>query len=122
MVWEFEYHANSDYLEAKVAGELTDAGLTKMAGERWAMLQRLRCRKILFNFTQAINALEISEIHARPGETEKVGIQRVNRTAALVPAAELPKYRFMETVYRNRGFDLNVFTDRAAAEAYLAAE
>jgi hypothetical protein len=122
MVWEFEYHAQADFLEAKVEGELTDAGLTKMAEERWAMLQRLGCRKILFNFARASNGLDVSEIHARPGETEKIGIRRVNRTAALVPAAELPKYRFMETVYRNRGYDLNVFTDRGEAEAYLAAE
>lgn len=122
MRWEFLYHPQQAYLEAKVAGELSDAGLTRMASERWAILRRLGWRKVLFNFAEATNGLPVHEIYSRPGETERIGIPRVNRAAALVPAAEWDKYAFMETVYRNRGYDLKIFASREEAIRYLSAE
>jgi len=122
MRWEFLYHPQQQYLEAKVSGELTDEGLTRMASERWVILQKLGWHKILFNFMDAVNSLGIFEIYARPEKTEGVGIPRVNHTAAWVPTGELDKYGFMETVYRNRGYDLRIFATREEAIRYLAAD
>lgn len=119
MRWEFLYHPQQQYLEAKVFGELSDAGLTKMASERWMLLQKLGWSKILFNFAEAINSLRIFEIYSRPMKTAELGIPRVNHTAAVVPAAEWDKYAFMETVYRNRGYDLRIFALREDAIRYL---
>ncbi|MBW8888450.1 MAG: hypothetical protein JF616_11900 [Fibrobacteres bacterium] len=122
MLWEFLYHPQNQYLEAKVSGELTDEGLTKMASERWALLQKLGWRKILFNFIDAVNSLRIFEIYGRPAKTAGIGIPRVNHTAAWVPAGEWDKYAFMETVYRNRGYDLRIFASREEAIRYLTSE
>jgi hypothetical protein len=117
--WEFEYHDAAAYLEVRITGSLSHADLNAMAKERWAEMQKRNCRKILFDFSRIGSTMSVADIYARPSETERIGVPRVNRTAAVVPQAFLEEFRFMETVYKNRGFDLNVFTRKEDALRYL---
>ena len=120
MKWKFNYHRDRDYLEVIISESVSSSELNQMAIERWDVLLNLNCRKILFDFTQITNMLSIIDIYKRPEESEKVGVLRTNRTAAIVPEIYFKEFQFMETVYKNRGFDLNVFTKKEDALNYLA--
>jgi hypothetical protein len=120
MKWEFHYHNDLDYLEVIVSGTLSNDELNQMAVERWNELKKSNCKKILFNFTQITNILSTVELYHRPEQSEKIGVLRTNHTAAVVPEVYLQDFKFMETVYQNRGFDLNVFINREEAIDYLA--
>ena len=120
MKWEFHYHKEPDYFEVIVSGALSNDELNQMAVERWNELQKSTCRNVLFDFTQITNILGIVDIYHRPEQSEKIGVLRTNNTAAVVPKIYLQEFKFMETVYQNRGFDLNVFDNREDAINYLA--
>jgi hypothetical protein len=120
MKWEFHYHEEPNYLEVIVSGTLSHDELNKMAVERWSELRKYHCRKILFDFTQITSMLDTIDIYHRPEQSEKVGVLRQNYAAAVVPVIYIHEFRFMETVYKNRGFDLNIFDEKEAAINYLA--
>ena len=120
MKWKFNYHRDHDYLEVIVSESISSSELNQMAIERWDALLNLNCHKILFDFTRITNMLSIIDIYKRPEESEKVGVLRTNRTAAVVPEIYFKEFQFMETVYQNRGFDLNVFNNKEDAINYLA--
>jgi hypothetical protein len=119
MKWEFCYHEDHNYLEVIISGPLTSHELNQMAVERWSKLRELNCKKVLFDFTQITSMLATVAIYHRPEETEKIGILRGNRTAAVVPDIYWKDFKFMETVYQNQGFDLNVFNNKEDAINYL---
>lgn len=120
MKWEFHYLAEPNCLEVIISGDISPDELDRMAMERWQELRKYDCGKILFDFTRITNTLNTIEIYNRPEQSEKIGVMRTNRTAAVVPEIYLKDFKFMEIVYQNRGFDLNVFTDRQKAIEYLA--
>ena len=120
MKWKFNYHRDHDYLEVVISESISNSELNQMAVERWRELRKLDCHKVLFDFTQIKNMLSTIDIYKRPEESEKVGVLRTNRTAAVVPDIYIKEFQFMETVYQNRGFDLNVFNNKEDAINYLA--
>ena len=119
MDWEFHYRQEPNYLEVIISGALSHDELNAMAIERWVLLRRFNCRKILFDFTQITNILNTVDIYSRPGQSEHVGVLRTNHSSAVVPKGYFKEFKFMETVYKNRGFDLNVFDDKEDAINYL---
>jgi len=119
MDWEFHYRQEPNYLEVIISGALSHDELNAMAIERWVLLRRLNCRKILFDFMQITNILNTVDICSRPDQSEHVGVLRTNHSAAVVPKIYLKEFKFMENVYKNRGFDLNVFDDKEDAINYL---
>jgi len=119
MRWEFLYHKDANYLEVVVHGNPTSSDLNKMAKERWDKMQALGCKKILFDFTAITSMLTTFEIYHRPEQTERVGILKVNRTAAVAPAAYKRDFKLLEAAYLRRGYDLHVFDTREDAINYL---
>lgn len=119
MKWELIYHKDLNYLEIIISGALTSHELNQLAVERWDKLQELNCRKVLFDFTQITSMLATVAIYHRPEETEKIGILKVNRTAAVVPDEYWSDFKFLETVYRKQGFDVTVFNNREDAINHL---
>ncbi len=121
MNWEFNYFKDHNYLEVIVHGNPSSDQLNQMAKERWNMLQELNCKKVLFDFTRITSMLATVAIYHRPEETESIGVRRVNYTAAVVPTTYWSDFKFMETVYQNRGYDLHVFQSKEDALNYLIA-
>jgi hypothetical protein len=119
MHWEFIFREEEKYLEVSIHGHLTNDGLNKLAVERWAELRRRDCRKVLFDFRDTENTLDTFAIYQRPDESEKHGVLKINCTAAVVPEKFLIEFKFMETVYRNRGYDLSVFIKEEDAIGHL---
>ena len=119
MDWEFHYRQEPNYLEVIISGPLSNDELNAMAIERWVLLRRFNCRKILFDFTRITNFLNTVDIYGRPNQSERVGVLRTNYSAAIVPKLYFNDFKFLETVYKNRGFDLNVFDNEEDAVNYL---
>jgi hypothetical protein len=120
MDWDFRFPPDTDYLEVVVRGNISPEGLDAMAVERQRMLDSRDCRKIFFDFRAAPNPLSVIDTYHRPEALFRAGIRNQNSSAAVVSPRDLGSYRFMETVYRNRGYDLNVFTSEEEAKAFLA--
>jgi len=119
MDWEFHYRQEPNYLEVIISGPLSHDELNAMAIERWVLLRRFNCRKILFDFSRITNFLNTVDIYSRPDQSEQVGVLRTNNSAAVAPQIYFKEFKFMETVYKNRGFDLNVFNNKEDAINYL---
>jgi hypothetical protein len=119
MRWEFLYQEKQGYLEITVVGDLSLEELNKMAVERWQHLKRYNCNKFLVDFMGTSKMISISDIYGRPDDSEKIGGQRINRAAAVVPDIYLKEFKFLETVYRNRGFAISIFNSRDEAIHYL---
>lgn len=119
MEWEFHYHPKRNYLEIVISGPLSSHELNQLAVERQNKLRELDCRKVLFDFSQITGMLATAAIYHRPQETAQLGILSGNRTAAVVPEVYWKDFQFMETVYKNQGYDFNVFLNKDEALAYL---
>jgi hypothetical protein len=119
MDWEFHYRQEPNYLEIIISGPLSHDELNAMAIERWVLLRRFSCRKILFDFTQITSILNTVDIYSRPDQSEQIGVLRTNHSAAVAPQIYLKEFKFMENVYKNKGFDLNVFDNKEDAIDYL---
>ena len=119
MDWEFHYRLEPNYLEVIISGPLSHDELNAMAIERWVLLRRFNCRKLLFDFSRITNFLNTVDIYSRPDQSEHVGVLRTNYSAAIVPKVYFNDFKFMELVYKNRGFDLNVFDNKEDAVNYL---
>ena len=119
MEWEFHYHPEHDYLEIVISGPMSSHELNLLAVERQNKLRELNCHKVLFDFSQITSMLATTAIYHRPQETAELGIHGGNRIAAVVADADWKDFKFMETVYKNQGYDLNVFLNRDEALSYL---
>ncbi|MEJ2565116.1 MAG: hypothetical protein P8164_02010 [Gammaproteobacteria bacterium] len=119
MEWEFHYHPEHNYLEIVISGALSSHELNQLAAERQNKLRELNCGKVLFDFSQVTGMLATAAIYHRPQEIAQLGILSGNRNAAVVPEIYWKDFKFMETVYRNQGYDLNVFLNKDEALAHL---
>lgn len=119
MEWEFHYHPEHDYLEIVISGPLSSHELNQLAVERQNKLGELNCHKVLFDFSQITSMLATAAIFHRPQETAQLGIQGGNRNAAVVSDFYWKDFKFMETVYKKQGYDLNVFLNKDEALSYL---
>jgi hypothetical protein len=119
MDWEFEYHESSNHMEARVKGDLSTEGLNAMTTDLLAEMRKRDCRKLLFDYSGISSALNVVDFYKRSAESERIGASRVNRVVAVVPEKFLQEFGFMETVYRNRGFDVTIFTGKGPAVRHL---
>ncbi len=119
MNWEFHYRQAPNYLEITISGPLSHDELNAMAMERWALLRRLNCRKLLLDFTQVTSVLNTADIDSRPEQLEHVGVLKTNHSVMIAPKVYFKEFKFLETVCTNRGFDLNVFDNKEDAVNFL---
>lgn len=120
MEWTFAFNREQGILEVAVKGEMTPPELNAMARENLAEIKKHDCFKCLLDYRQAYRNLGVLDAYNRPKDISKIGVDRNYRIAILVPEAEYPKYAFQENVYKNSSYDLEIFTNREAALAFLS--
>jgi hypothetical protein len=72
----------------------------------------------LIDHRETTFAFKFSDYYERPSINEKLGVSRRFRTA-IVFSQLTEDTRFMETVFRNRGYNLRHFTDIDEGKAWL---
>lgn len=103
-----------------IKGEITRRNVMQLNLQAHALGRELRVSRYLVDVTEATNvdsALEIYKL-AYSDMQHAEGIDRYARVATLVRPGD-HSHDFMETVARNAGHDVRLFTDRDEAERHL---
>lgn len=115
MNWHIFFNDDLKCVEVVAKGDMTLNELNQMTLERWEALTKYNCKTLLFDYSGITKMLNTTEVFNRPGDLERMGGVRANNAVAFVSEKFLDEFKFMETVFNNRGFDFTVFTDEQKA-------
>ena len=123
MDWQISFLEEEQIVVLETAGRLDPTQSLAMAREGLAAGQQRGWRRGLIDHSR-ITFMEESTLamYQRPGELHRLGMLPYFRVAEVVPAALAGAFEFLETVSANRGFQIRVFADRAAALRWLLAD
>jgi hypothetical protein len=120
MEWTVSFLKDQRIVVIETSGVADGAGsfeMTKSISKAMATHLATRC---LIDHT-AITSISgsISEVYYRPQRVFKFNIPFRIKIAEVVLPAHKRHFDFLETVFRNRGFDFSVFNDREPAIQWL---
>jgi hypothetical protein len=119
MEWKIQYLADEKVLYIKTKGMLTSESANLMVKEAVAAMDLYQCEKQLVDHSETTFALNILEYYERPSINQQIGLSHLWKIAMIFK--ELTEQtHFMETVFRNRGFDFHEFENMEEAKAWLA--
>lgn len=78
-----------------------------------------QCNKQIVDHCETTFALNILEFYERPAINQRLGISYTWKIAMVFKELN-EQTHFMETVFRNRGFDFHQFADIETAKVWLA--
>ncbi len=116
---EFRSHLNALYI--KTRGVLTAESANEMIREIVSMMAQYRCNNQIVDHRDTVLNLSVSEYYRRPNINEEIGISRSWKVAMIFKELNQDTH-FMETVFRNRGYNMREFADLKEAEAWIAEE
>jgi len=102
----------------KMFGEFDAKTLSESTASLVEELNRTGYRKILLDHSEATPVLSVLEQHKRPEVAGKIGIHRAC-CVAIVYRKDHEAYFFIETVARNNGFSVKIFTSTEEAMSWL---
>jgi len=120
MPYTLRHEAQNECVVLTVTGTVTMEAIREMAPAVAALCERTGCRRILNDMSTATVEVSFLEVFGSPKAMDESGVSRQTIRALVVP----PDFReagFLETVTRNRGHNLRVFTDLAEAKRWLLA-
>jgi hypothetical protein len=118
MEWKIDYIADQDILYIKTQGVLTSESANAMVSEIVKAADLHKCNKQIVDHRETTFALKLLEYYERPLVNKEIGISYSWKIAMVFK--ELSKDTgFMETVFRNRGFDFRQFLSVEDAKAWL---
>jgi hypothetical protein len=118
MEWTIQYLADEKILYIKTSGVLTSESANLMVREAVQAMDVYQCGKQLVDHSETTFALNVLQYYERPSINQQIGISRSWKIAMIFK--ELTEQtHFMETVFRNRGFDFHEFDDVEKAKAWL---
>ena len=109
---------HDEIIYVKMIGEFDAKTLSESTASLVEELNRTSYRKILLDHSEATPLLSVLEQHERPEVAEKIGVQRACRVA-IVYRKDHETYLFIETVARNKGFSVKIFTSTEEAVNWL---
>ena len=123
MGYKTEPSPDGKYIIQKPTGEMTRELAVKYILESHALGKKLGIDRYLMDLTEARNADSIFDNYdfAYRDMKETPGINRLARVAVLVSPDD-HSHDFIETVVRNSGQDVTMFTDRELAIKHLTQE
>ncbi len=117
---QLHYNPDIDCIELIVEGVFNMARLKQIALEVAKLSGESGCQRILNDMSRATIEVSLTEAYSSPQQMDESGICRSTRRALVVPP-DFDLARFLETVTRNRGHNLKVFTERDEALNWLQA-
>jgi hypothetical protein len=119
MEWIIEYIAVENTLYIKTKGVLTPESANAMVKEIVQAADFHQCNKQIVDHRETSVALNLLEYYERPAINQQIGISYSWKIAMVFKELNEETY-FMETVFRNRGFDFRQFADIEEAKTWLA--
>ena len=120
MKWTISHIPESNTIHIETAGEMTVEVLNQMVKEAIEASELHNSRLFLVDHRKVLVALNILETFDRPKELSTIGFPRESRIAVVVPESSPEKFRFFETVSRNRGYRILIFKDIKLAKEWLS--
>ncbi len=121
MSYSLRYDQDVDCVVLTFEDELTIAIIKEVAPQVARMCEETGCQRILNDMSSATIALSIAEIFSSPEIMDESRVSRRSKRA-LVVSPDFTDSHFLETVTRNRGHNLMVFTNIEEAKQWLLAE
>ncbi len=118
MEWTIEHRPEQDILYLKSGGVMDVSSANAMVADLVAAAARYACRRHLVDHRATTFAFNLVNYFERPAINEKIGVSVTWKTA-MVFAESTQETHFMETVFRNRGYNFREFTDVNEALAWL---
>jgi len=118
MTFTTEYKPETDCIVVRVEGELDLALLQRIAAEVSKIVERVGCKRILNDMRNAKPTKLTMDIYEMPGTAKQAGVHEACKRA-LVVTDETPDFHFLETVFRNQGHQVRMFTNLDDAKAWL---
>jgi len=119
MEWTIEYLAVEDVLYIKTRGTLNAESANSMVKEIVQAASFHQCNKQIVDHRETSIALNFLEYYERPAINQQIGISYSWKIAMVFKELNDHTY-FMETVFRNRGYDFHQFADIDEAKLWLA--
>jgi len=104
-----------------VQGRVTPAVSDEIMRRGAAALRQHRANRALYDMRRARMAVPTLSLITRARFADDLGIPKSTRVALLC-AVRTPHYELLDTLARNQGHTHQIFTDGAAALAWLRAE
>jgi hypothetical protein len=118
MSHRLHHNPETDCIELTIEGAFDMERLRRIAPEVARLSEQRGCRRILNDMSGATITLAISGLYDSPQQMDAAGVSRATRRALVVPP-DFTQAPFLETVTRNRGHNLRIFTDREQALTWL---
>lgn len=95
--------------------------IKEVAPEVAAMSEETGCLRILNDMSKATIEMSMMDVFSSPRVMDESKLSRTTKRVLVVPS-DFSDAHFLETVTRNRGHDLMVFTDIDEARKWLLAD
>ncbi len=120
MNWQMYYDENERIIFIKTTGVLEITSANYMRAEGVALIQKHNCMRLLLDHSGIVrDALSTMDIYDLPQRYEEMGLTRQLKMALVIPSEFLENLRFYETVCRNHGYSVQLFSDRDLALKWL---
>ena len=116
--WNINYLSEENILLIKSKGEMDVPSANAMVKDIAEAAVERQCFIHLIDHREITFAFSLLDFYDRPSINEKLGVLRKFRTA-MVFSQLTEDTKFMETVFRNRGYNLHHFSDIDEARGWL---
>ena len=118
MEWVIEYLPDDCLLYIKTRGVVTSDAANKMVGEIVDAMKRYNCIRHIVDHRESVFAFKFIDYYDRPLINSQIGLI-TSWKIALVFKTLTEDTHFMETVFRNRGYDFREFDDLDKAKKWI---
>jgi hypothetical protein len=123
MPWTIDVEERGHIVRVVSDGPMPLVTISQLSAEAIAAAPPGRMRKFLADDRRMLPRLSTTEIFDLPGTLEDLGLRKADRVALVysTSSAKRSDFEFFETVARNRGFAVQLFTDPEKAREWLNA-
>lgn len=117
-----KYNPELEIVEAKYVGHVTGDEYKKDATVAFDLAKTNNTNLFLIDDSELMDAGSVLDLYDLPALYEELGFKRSSKAALVLPiksAAAAEDVRFYETVCINRGWQVQVFTERQEAVEWL---
>ena len=120
MKWTISHIPESNIIHIETAGKISVDMLNQMIKEGVETGELHNSRLFLVDHRKALGSLSLPESLDRPQIADKLGVPRHSRIAQVVSEENLEKFKNLEIITENRGYQLLIFTDIKLAKEWLS--
>ncbi len=121
MEWAIEYWDELRTVYVKTRGILTVESANRMVKDLVEAMSQHQCQRHIVDHSDTEFQLKIIEYYDRPNINRQIGVSQTWKIAMVFKDSN-ENAIFMETVFRNRGYNFRGFTSLDEAKEWIAQE